>query len=132
MKTYKELMDEKARLEVLLVAKRSMIKEDVHALKEQFVPITHAFATIVQFFSRDKHNPLINAGVNFAGDVILKRFVLGRAGWLTKTVVPYIVKNYSSHLIQKDINKNNGSNFLQRFGERLKKGANSSAAQQPL
>jgi hypothetical protein len=120
MKTYKELMDEKARLEEVLVLKRAQIKGDVHEFKEQFAPVSHAFVTIVHFFSRDKNNPIVNAGVNFASDVVLKRFVLARAGWLTQMVVPYLVKNYSSHLINKDVNKN-GSNFLQRFGERLKK-----------
>jgi hypothetical protein len=120
MHTYKELMEEKARLEEVLIVKRAQIKDDVKEFKHQFMPVSHAFVTIVQFFSRDKHNPIVNAGVNFAGDVVLKRFVLGRAGWLTKIIVPYLVKNYSSHLINRDIDKN-GSNFLQRFGERLKK-----------
>jgi hypothetical protein len=120
MHTYKDLMAEKARLEEVLIVKRAQIKEDIKEFKHQFTPVSHAFITIVQFFSRDKHNPIVNAGVNFAGDVVLKKFVLARAGWITKLIVPYLVKNYSSHLITKDLNKN-GSNFLQRFGERLKK-----------
>jgi hypothetical protein len=119
MKTYQDLLEEKARLELTLASKRMLIRQDVEGLKDQFVPISHAIATIVTFFSRDKKNPLVSAGVNFAGDVILKRLILGRTGWLTKMIVPYLVKNYSTHLINKNLNTN-GENFLHKLGDRLK------------
>jgi hypothetical protein len=120
MKTYKELLDEKARLESLLVSQRILIHEDIKGLKDQFVPVSHAFTTIVKVFAPDKKNPIVSAGVNFAGDVLLKKFILARTGWLTKLIVPYIVKNYSSHLINKNLNNNNGANFLHKLGDRLK------------
>jgi hypothetical protein len=119
METYKELLAEKARLESTLASKRILIRQDMEGLKDQFVPISHAFATIVKFFSADKKNPIVSAGVNFAGDVLLKRFLLARTGWITKLIVPYIVKNYSSHVINQNLNKN-GENFLHKLGDKLK------------
>jgi hypothetical protein len=119
MKTYNELLAEKARLESILASHRILIRQDIEGLKDQFVPVSHAFTTIVKFFAADKKNPLVSAGVNFAGDVLLKKFILAKTGWLTKLVVPYIVKNYSSHLINKKLD-NSGPNFLHKLGDRLK------------
>jgi hypothetical protein len=126
VKTYKALLDEKARLESLLASQHILIREDIKGLKDQFVPVSHAFTTIVKFFSPDKKNSIVSAGVNFAGDVLLKKFILARTGWLTKLVVPYLVKNYSSHLINKNLNKN-GVNFLHKLGDRLKSDSTSSS-----
>jgi hypothetical protein len=120
MRTYKELQEEKLRLEAVLATKRMMIQADIKELHDEVAPISHALATASHLFSRDKHNPLLNAGVNFVSDVILKKAILKRAGWITKMVVPFLVKNYSSHLINKDL-KENKINFLQRLGDRLKK-----------
>jgi hypothetical protein len=35
---------------------------------------------------------------------LVKNFILSRAGWLTRLVVPFFLKNYSSHFLaeQKD------------------------------
>jgi len=119
METYKDLLAEKAKLESALAFKKALIRQDVEGLKDQFIPVSHAFTTIVQFFAPDKKNPLVSAGVNFAGDVLLKKFILARTGWLTKLIVPYFVKNYSTHVINKNLNKN-GTNFLHKLGDRLK------------
>jgi hypothetical protein len=57
----------------------------------------------LQLFSKittaDINNPLLTEGAITAIDFILKKVVLARAGWVTKMLVPLVVKNYSSHFI---------------------------------
>jgi hypothetical protein len=136
IETYSDLMQEKLRLESALKAQKGIIKKDISAFTERFMPVSESISTVGKFFTRDKHNPIVNAGVSLAGNVILKNIVLSRAGWLTRLVVPYLVKNFSSHLLNKSLNKK-GGNFFHKLGEKLK-GTNNSkvnrrlALEQPL
>ena len=143
IKSYNDLVAEKFRLENALFAQRAIIKDDVEDLKDHLQPVSTAISFVKKILSPDRHNPLLNVGVNVASNLILKKFVLAKSGWLTKLLVPFLVKNYSSHLIHDnkenikesvsglmrrsvtstEINgRNTGSgNFLQRLGQKLKK-----------
>jgi hypothetical protein len=59
-------------------------------------------------------------GANTLIDVFVKKMILGRAGWVVKTVVPFLLKNYSSHVISD----NNKSIFRKIFSWIGKKNAN--------
>ena len=41
----------------------------------------------------------MNFGIEFGIDLLIRKLLLARAGWFTKIVVPFLVKNYSSHII---------------------------------
>lgn len=99
IKTYKDLCEERERIKNLLVVQRQKVKDDWDGLKDEFIPVKNAFGVVSKFTSADKSNPLINMGLKLAGDVFLKSFVLGKAGWLTRMAVPFVVKNYSSHFL---------------------------------
>jgi hypothetical protein len=36
---------------------------------------------------------------------VVKKLLLGRAGWLTRLIVPYFMKNYSSHFLAEQKEK---------------------------
>lgn len=99
IRSYDDLEREEELLEELLLAQKQLVQLDIQQLKAQLKPASMA----LQFFSKittaDKHNPLLNQGANTAIDFILKKVVLARAGWITKILVPLVVKNYSSHFI---------------------------------
>ena len=98
--SYNELLEEKARLEELLVVQREAIKSNYVLLKNEIRPITHGVAMVTgvlgKFGRKPKGNPLVNLGLDIGTELLLKRYLLVKAGWLTRTVVPYIVRNYSS------------------------------------
>ena len=99
IKSYEDLEREEQLLEELLQSQKELVQLDILVLKQQLKPATMA----LQFFNKittvDKSNPLLNEGANTAIDFILKKIVLARAGWITKILVPLVVKNYSSHFI---------------------------------
>ncbi len=100
IRTYKDLEKEEQLLEELLKAQKELIELDIAQLKQQLKPAQAA----LQFFNKittvdKRNNLLLNEGANTIIDLVLKKVVLSRAGWLTKMMIPMFVKNYSSHFI---------------------------------
>ncbi len=100
--TYQDLITEKQRLKLLLEERKIIIKEDTAALRETLKPATDALGVIGKLTSRDKTNPLINLGVDVGIDLIIKKLILGRAGWVAKLVVPFVLKNFSSNILTEN------------------------------
>ena len=98
--SYKELLEEKARLEELLGVQREAIKSNYVLLKDELRPISRGVYNITAVLGkigrRPKGNPLLNLGLDIGTELLLKRYLLVKAGWLTRTVVPFIVRNYSA------------------------------------
>ena len=102
--SYKELLKEKQQLEVLLQAQKQVIRCDVEEIKLKMQPVKEALEFVKKITTRDRSNLLLDLGSDIAINSLVKNFILSRAGWLTKLIVPFFVKNYSSHFIaeQKD------------------------------
>ena len=98
IQTYDDLLEEKKRLELLLVNQKQVISANWTGLKDEFQPVNNVFSFLSKLTTRDKTNPLVNMGVDLAGDVFLRKLLLARAGWLTRLVVPFLLKNYSSNV----------------------------------
>jgi hypothetical protein len=101
IKTYDDLIAEEKRLQALLYSHKESIRDSFAATKESLNPFKAAINTAKSLFTRSKTNPLAKFGVDFGVDVFLRRFVLARAGWFTKIVLPFVVKNYSTYVIKE-------------------------------
>jgi hypothetical protein len=99
IKTYEDLEAEEKRLEALLYSHKENIKDSFVALKQSLNPFRQAMDTAKRLFSRDRSNPLMKVGVDLGVDVLIRRILLARAGWFTKIIVPFFVKNYSTHIV---------------------------------
>lgn len=99
IQTYADLIEEKERLENLLNSKKLEIKEDWTGVKQQLTPVTNLFSFFGKMTRRNKANPLLNFGIDMAGDVFIKKFLLRRADWVTRLLLPMFIKNYSSNVL---------------------------------
>ena len=99
IRSYEDLEREEQLLEELLQAQKQLVELDIQQLKTQLKPAAMALRFFNNITTVDKSNPLLNEGANTAIDFILKKIVLAKAGWITKLLVPMVVKNYSSHFI---------------------------------
>ncbi len=90
---------EEELLEELLEAQKQLVQLDIQQLKAQLKPAHAALQIFSKITTADKNNPLLTQGANTAIDFVLKKVILARAGWITKLLVPLVVKNYSSHYI---------------------------------
>jgi hypothetical protein len=99
---YNELQEEKERLSHLLKVQGQQVKQDIDEIKEELKPVGNALSTAALFISRStKGNALANLGINIGVDVLIKKLILSRAGWITRNLVPYLVKNYASHIVEE-------------------------------
>jgi hypothetical protein len=105
IRTYEDLEAEEKRLNALLYSHKENIKDSLSAVKQGLNPFKQAANTARKLFSRDKSNPMMLFGVGLGVDVLVRRFLLSKAGWFTKIAVPFFIKNYSTHFI-KEYRKN--------------------------
>src|SRR5258705_7385643 len=99
IRSYDDLLQQEKQMEELLQAQKELLIYDINQLKEELRPATTALTFLSRVITRDKNNLLVNGGVNKIIDLVVRKLLLARAGWLTKLTVPFFLKNYSSHFI---------------------------------
>ena len=115
IQSYDDLLEEKKRLEQLLLVQKDQISANWVDMKEEFKPLNNMVDFFSKITTRDKSNPLINLGIDVAGDLVLRKILLARFGWVTRLVVPFLLKNYSSNVIA-----DKGMSFFQKIKHILK------------
>ncbi len=105
IKTYNDLLQEEQRLQQKLKGQELLIRQDILSMKENMEPVKKMYDTVQKIFTRDNRVPVFNLGLEMGIDLLLRRFILARAGWFAKIMVPYLVKNYSSHIIGEEKRK---------------------------
>jgi hypothetical protein len=105
IRTYNELLQEEQRLQQQLKSQENIIRQDIAGMQENFEPIKKIYDTVHRIFTRDNRVPFFNLGLELGVDMLLRRFILARAGWFARIIVPYLVKNYSSHIIGEEKRK---------------------------
>lgn len=102
IKTYDDLLQEEQRLMKQLKVHEELIKEDFAGLKEGLKPVSNVFKVFNKMATRDNTGPILNFGLDLGVDLVIRKWLLAKAGWFTKIVVPFIIKNYSSHIISEE------------------------------
>jgi hypothetical protein len=102
IKTYEDLLQEEQRLLQQLKSQEIIIREDVAGIGESLKPLGKVINFLNKMATRDHTGPLANFGIDFGIDVLVRKILLARAGWFTKIFVPFLVKNYSSHIISEE------------------------------
>jgi hypothetical protein len=119
IKTYEDLEAEEKRLEALLYSHKENIKDSFEAVKKGLNPFRQAAETARRLFTRDKSNPMMKFGLDLGVDVLVRKFLLAKAGWFTKIIVPFFIKNYSTHFVTQY----KKSKFLQKIWSYFKQEA---------
>jgi hypothetical protein len=99
IRSYEDLEKEEQLLEELLHTQKELIQLDIQVLKQQLKPATVALKFFNNITTVDKNNLFVNEGANKVIDFVLNKFILTNSGWVTKFIVPFFLKNYSSHLL---------------------------------
>lgn len=97
--SYKDLMEEKERLQTLLNHQKQVLRDDITGIKEEFEPVRAAAGFVGKFFKKDKTNPLLNLASNKVINLLVRNLLLKNAGWFTRFAVPFLAKNFSTHII---------------------------------
>ena len=99
IQTYEQLLKEKQRLQTLIKAQRELVRYDLQEIKHELHPVGVAFSFLKDITSRSGKNKVLNYGVDVVVDLLFKKVLLARTGWLTRLTLPFFVKNYSSNIL---------------------------------
>lgn len=115
--TYRELVAEEQRLATELATQKLAIQNEWNNTKQQLQPFENALGFVSKLSSKNKSNPLLNMGLDLGVDVLIRRLLLGNAGFITKLLVPTIIRNYSSNML----NVSEGKNWFGRLRDLFKR-----------
>lgn len=99
IRTYKELLEEKERLKLLLSAQKELVRQDINEIKLELAPVKSAINVVGKFATKDNRNWILTTAADTIIDLVIRKMVLSKAGFITKMVVPFFMKNFSSHVI---------------------------------
>ena len=102
IRTYEDLVEEQQRLVNVLKTQEATIKVDIAGVKQGLKPLGKAVNVVNKMATRDNTAPVLNFGLEMGIDLLIRRVILARAGWFTKIAIPFLVKNYSSHIIGEE------------------------------
>lgn len=100
--TYTQLVSEEKRLQQLLSDQKAGLLGEWQNTKEQLKPFENTMKFLSKVTTKNENNPLLNLGIDLGVDVLIRRWLLGNAGFLTKLLVPMVIRNYSSNVISSD------------------------------
>jgi hypothetical protein len=101
LQSYQDLVDEKERLRSLLQMQKEIVHQDIREIGEGLAPVRSVISLAGKLITRDSSNLLVNAGTNTLIDLVVKKLFLSKAGWLMRLAVPFLLKNFSSHIISE-------------------------------
>ena len=105
IRTYDDLLEEQARLKMLFSAQRELVRQDINEIKLELMPVRKAISVIGKFATRDNRAQLITSFADTMIDIGLRKLIFSKAGFLTKLILPFIMKNFSSHVIADNKDK---------------------------
>lgn len=110
IKTYEDLLQEEQRLTAQLATYKGLIKEDIAELKQGVKDKLNPIKQIKEkaknlFVSEGKNGPALNAALRFATDFVIHTLIPKRTNILTKTVIPFLSRNYVTHMITDEQRK---------------------------
>jgi len=105
IRTYEDLLEEKARLKLLLSAQKELVRQDINQLKQELAPVKSAISMVGKFATKDNRNWILTTAADTIIDLVVRKMVLSKAGFFTKLAVPFFMKNFSSHIIADNKDK---------------------------
>lgn len=95
---YFELQEERRRLENELLEKKEMIKSEFANIKLKIDPILNIIGLFGNSSPENGKPSLLKMGTSVGIDV-MRHTLLAKSGWLTKLVLPLVLKGISSKVI---------------------------------
>ena len=104
IQTYKDLLEEKVRLEALLKIQKEILHQDIEEIKQELAPLRSAASFVSKLVAKKDSNFFLDAGISTLVNVGVKKLLLSRAGWVTRLIVPFVIKNFSSNFVAENKN----------------------------
>lgn len=99
IRTYDDLLQEKARLRTQLDAQKAELNGRIRNLKEKLAPVGSILSAIGGITAMRAVNPVLKTGVGLAVDMLLKRKLFKNSGLITGLVGSFLVRNVATKVV---------------------------------
>jgi len=103
IKSFDDLVAEKERLKTHFHDQKLKFREEISGIKDTFNPFSGLKKTVGKFTSADKSMGILNTGLSFTLDLLLRKFILKKSNWFIKLAAPFFIKNFVSNLAAEKI-----------------------------
>ena len=97
---YEELIAERRRVESDIVEQRLILKAGLQEAKEKLEPFMYLLPILNIFKKKEPNHSVLNAAT-FVGIDLFVGQKLAKAGWVTRLLVPMVLKGISSLVMNK-------------------------------
>lgn len=99
VKSRNDLLDEKQRLKDQIQAGKGNIKNSFAGLKDELNPFKGAKQMAAGAIRGKRNNPIVKMGVAKVTNFLVTQFLLRKAGWLPRLIVPLVVNKVATRLL---------------------------------
>ena len=111
-----DLLQEKIRLKNSIAARKDGIRDSFGEMKDELNPLnmfsrksadgsSTTISGVKNLLSSAGSTPLVSMGVSTAANFILRKFVLRRAGFIPRLLLPLVVKKASEFIVAPKVNR---------------------------
>jgi hypothetical protein len=99
IKSYEDLLLEKARLQAQLNVQKNELNERVRNVKEKLAPVGTILSAVGGITAMGAANPMLKTGVGIAVDMFLKKKLFKNSGLITGLVGSFLVRNVATKVV---------------------------------
>ena len=98
---YDELVAARIMKQTIIADRKRIIHERIEDIKEKVAPLFFILPMLNIFKKKEGSNhSLLKAGAGLAIDLLVGQRLLRKAGWITRLLVPTLLKTVSSRVIE--------------------------------
>ena len=105
IKTYDDLLQEEQRLTMRLKREKTTVVTSMHQLKSKLEPATNLMNSVSSVFGVKEKPGVVAQGVDMVMDLVTKKYLFKRSGWLMTLVGSYAVRGISQFILRNKKNK---------------------------
>jgi hypothetical protein len=99
MKAYDQLLMDETLLQQELKLKQQAITGHVRSLKAKVQPAAIGMGIAKTILTRNGMQPIAQGGLDILIDLMTKKLLFRKSGWIAKMILPPLLKNISSHAL---------------------------------
>ena len=100
--TYEDLLKERERLQLQLEVHKAAINLHVEEIKSKLSPIQNIIRFFSNFTAPPANNTLVGTGLGLSLEILIRKVLFSKTGWITRMVGPVLLKNFSANMIRKN------------------------------
>lgn len=99
IRTYKDLMNERENLELLLDAQEALFRIEIKEVEDNVFPVINMLNTVGKFATYNSKALLLTTASDIFIDLLADVIGVNKKNWVSRIIIPQAAKNFSSHFI---------------------------------